>query len=279
MEIRELRYFAAVAEELHFGKAAQRLEMAQPPLSRAIARLERQLGVTLLERTSRSVTLTEAGAVLLSEARSILSAVAAAERRTRQAAQSRPRLVLAVKSGTAGGLLAKLLDAYRAEPGAATVDLLLCEAHQQQELLHNGQADVALLHLPFDSTAGLDSEILYTEGQVAILPASHRLAGRSEVRVAEVSALPELPMARWPDHDGSYPEGPGPEVKNLTQLFQLIALGHATVIIPESAGADLRRDLAAVPVLDAPPVTTVIAWPPQSRLRAAADLIRVATRL
>ncbi|MFF4632579.1 LysR family transcriptional regulator [Streptomyces griseorubiginosus] len=279
MEIRELRYFAAVAEELHFGKAAQRLEMAQPPLSRAIARLERQLGVTLLERTSRSVTLTEAGAVLLSEARSILSAVAAAERRTRQAAQSRPRLVLAVKSGTAGGLLAKLLDAYRAEPGAATVDLLLCEAHQQQELLHNGQADVALLHLPFDSTAGLDSEILYTEGQVAILPASHRLAGRSEVRVAEVSALPELPMARWPDHDGSYPAGPGPEVKNLTQLFQLIALGQATVIIPESAGTDLRRDLAAVPVLDAPPVTTVIAWPPQSRLRAAADLIRVATRL
>ncbi|KUN65821.1 LysR family transcriptional regulator [Streptomyces griseorubiginosus] len=279
MEIRELRYFAAVAEELHFGKAAQRLEMAQPPLSRAIARLERQLGVTLLERTSRSVTLTEAGAVLLSEARSILSAVAAAERRTRQAAQSRPRLVLAVKSGTAGGLLAKLLDAYRAEPGAATVDLLLCEAHQQQELLHNGQADVALLHLPFDSTAGLDSEILYTEGQVAILPASHHLAGRSQVRVAEVSALPELPMARWPDHDGSYPAGPGPEVKNLTQLFQLIALGQATVIIPESAGTDLRRDLAAVPVLDAPPVTTVIAWPPQSRLRAAADLIRVATRL
>ncbi|TCR26309.1 LysR family transcriptional regulator [Streptomyces sp. BK205] len=279
MEIRELRYFAAVAEELHFGKAAQRLEMAQPPLSRAIARLERQLGVTLLERTSRSVTLTEAGAVLLSEARSILSAVATAERRTRQAAQSRPRLVLAVKSGTAGGLLAKLLDAYRAEPGAATVDLLLCEAHQQQELLHNGQADVALLHLPFDSTAGLDSELLYTEGQVAILPASHRLAGRSEVRVAEVSALPELPMARWPNHDGSYPEGPGPEVKNLTQLFQLIALGQATVIIPESAGTDLRRDLAAVPVLDAPPVTTVIAWPPQSRLRAAADLIRVATRL
>ncbi|WP_141208815.1 LysR family transcriptional regulator [Streptomyces griseorubiginosus] len=279
MEIRELRYFAAVAEELHFGKAAQRLEMAQPPLSRAIARLERQLGVTLLERTSRSVTLTEAGAVLLSEARSILSAVAAAERRTRQAAQSRPRLVLAVKSGTAGGLLAKLLDAYRAEPGAATVDLLLCEAHQQQELLHSGRADVALLHLPFDSTAGLDSEILYTEGQVAIVPTSHRLAGLAEVRVAEVTALPELPMARWPDQDGRYPEGPGPEVKNLTQLFQLIALDHATVIIPESAGADLRRDLAAVPVLDAPPVTTVIAWPPQSRLRAAADLIRVATRL
>ncbi|WP_214109274.1 LysR family transcriptional regulator [Acrocarpospora catenulata] len=279
MEIRELRYFVAIAEELHFGKAAQRLEIAQPPLSRAIARLERQLGVTLLERTSRKVTLTEAGAVLLSEGRAILSAVAAAERRTQQAAQRRSRLVLAVKSGTGGELLAKLLDAYRAEPGAATVDLLLCEAHQQQKLLQNGQADVALLHLPFDSAVGLDTEILFTEGQVAILPTSHALAGRSQIRMAEITALSELPLARWPRPDGSYPEGPGAEVRNLTQLFQLIALGRTTVILPESASTDLRRDLAAVPVLDARPVTTVIAWPSQSRLRAVADLIRVATRL
>ena len=80
--------------------------------------------------------------------------------------------MLAVKSGTSGELLAKLLDAYRTEPGAAAVDLLLCEAHQHQKLLQNGQADVALLHLPWDSTAGLDTEILYTERQVAILPAS-----------------------------------------------------------------------------------------------------------
>ncbi|MFF4397356.1 LysR family transcriptional regulator [Streptomyces sp. NPDC001480] len=279
MEIRELRYFVAVAEELHFGKAAERLEMAQPPLSRAIARLERRLGVTLLERTSRKVTLTEAGAVLLSEGRAVLSAVATAERRTRQAAQRRPRLVLAVKSGTAGELLAKLLDAYRAEPGAAIVDLLLCEAHQQQKLLQNGQADVALLHLPFDSAVGLDTDILYTEGQVAILPVSHPLAGRPRIRVAEVAALPDLPMARWPGPDGNYPEGQGAEVRNLTQLLQLIALGRTTVIMPESACTDLRRDLVAVPVQDAPPVTTVIAWPPQSRQREVADLIRVATRL
>ncbi|WP_262058852.1 LysR family transcriptional regulator [Streptomyces sp. STR69] len=279
MEIRELRYFVVLAEELHFGRAAQRLEMAQPPLSRAIARLERQLGVTLLERTSRKVTLTEAGAVLLSEGRAILSAVTAAERRTQEAAHKHHHLVLAVKSGTADELVAKLLGAYRAEPGAATVDLLLCEAHQQQTLLQNGQADVALLHLPFDSVAGLDTEILHTEGQVAILPTSHSLAGRSRIRTAEVTSLPELPMARWPDPGGSYPEGPGAEVRNLTQLFQLIALGRTTAIMPESAGTDLRRDLTAVPVLDAPPVTTVIAWPSQSRLRAAADLIRVATRL
>ncbi|MGW3953008.1 LysR family transcriptional regulator [Streptomyces sp. NPDC004752] len=279
MEMRELRYFVAVAEELHFGRAAQRLEMAQPPLSRAITQLERRLGVALLERTSRKVTLTQAGAVLLAEARAILSAVTAAERRTRRAAAAHPSLVLAVKSGTAGELLTKLLDAYTAEPEAATVDLLLCEAHQHQQLLQDGHADVALLHLPFDSAAGLDTEILCTEGQVVILPASHPLAGRSQVRMADVAALPRLPMARWPRPDGSYPYGPGAEVRNLTQLFQLIALGRTTAVIPESAGADLHRDLTAVPILDAPPVTTVIAWPPRSRLRTVADLVRVATRL
>ncbi|MFE1406990.1 LysR family transcriptional regulator [Streptomyces sp. NPDC058770] len=279
MEIRELRYFVAVAEELHFGKAAQRLGIAQPPLSRTITQLERRLGTALLERNSRKVTLTEAGTVLLAEGREILSAVTAAERRTQRAAKAHPSLVLAVKSGTGGELLTKLLDAYATEPGAATVDLLICEAHQHRQLLEEEQADVALLHLPFDSAAGLDTETLYTEGQVAILPASHPLAIRSQIRMADVTRLPELPMARWPGPGGSYPEGPGAEIRNLTQLFQLIAFGRTTVVIPESASTDLRRDLAAVPVLDAPPVTTVIAWPQHSRLRAVADLVRVATLL
>jgi DNA-binding transcriptional LysR family regulator len=279
MEIRELQYFVAVAEELHFGKAAERLDIAQPALSRSIAQLERRLSVTLLERTSRKVMLTEAGAVLLAEARSILSAVAAAERRTQEAAQKRPRVVFAVKTGTAGELLAKVLDTYRAEPGAAEVELLLCEAHQHRRLLLSGQADVALLHLPFDPADGLDTEALFTEIQVAVLPTSHPLAGRAQIGTAELAALPDPPPARWCRPDGSYPDGPGPEVRNLGQIFQLIALGRATVVVPESAAVDLRRDLVAVPVADASPVTTVIAWPSQSRQRAVADLVRVATRL
>ena len=77
METRELRYFVAVAEELHFGRAAERLGMAQPPLSRAIQQLERRLGAPLLVRNSRGVTLTEAGLVLLQEGRAALETVAA----------------------------------------------------------------------------------------------------------------------------------------------------------------------------------------------------------
>ncbi|MBB5115055.1 LysR family transcriptional regulator [Micromonospora echinospora] len=282
METRELRYFVAVAEELHFGRAARRIGIAQPPLSRAIRQLERRLGVTLLERDSRSVALTAAGSVLLREGRAALDAVDAADRRTRRAGQAAtggPGLVLATKAGASSELLPKLLDAYAAEPDAVPVEVLLCGIGEQERLLRDGRADVALLHLPFDSTTGLDTEELITEPQVAILPTGHPLARRPHLLMAEVEALPDLPMPRWPRADGSYPDGPGPEVRDHAQLFQLIALGRTVVVLPESARSLLLADLAAVPVPDAPAVTTVIAWPPHSRSRALAGLIRTATRL
>ncbi|MFE9093351.1 LysR family transcriptional regulator [Streptomyces sp. NPDC007264] len=282
METRELRYFVAVAEELHFGRAAQRLGIAQPPLSRAIGLLERRLGAVLLERSSRAVSLTEAGSVLLREARVALEAVEAAERRTRRAALAatgRPGVILASKAGASGELLAKLLDAYAAEPDAVTVDLLLCGIGEQERMLREGRADVALLHRPFDSTAGFDTEELRAESQVVILPAGHPLTTRVQVRMAEVIELAELPLPRWPGPDGTYPDGPGPRARDHAQLYQLIALGRACWIAPESCRSQLREDLAAVPVLDAPTVTTVIAWPPHSRSRAVAGLVRAATRL
>ncbi|WP_437018032.1 LysR family transcriptional regulator [Streptomyces sp. enrichment culture] len=282
METRELRYFVAVAEELHFGRAARRLGIAQPPLSRAIGRLERRLQAVLLDRSSRAVTLTEAGAVLLREARAALEAVEAAERRTRRAAQApagQAGVVLVTKAGASSELLAKLLDAHAAEPDAAGVDLLLCGMGEQGPMLRDGRADVALLHLPFDTTAGLDTEVLCTEGQVAILPAGHPLAGRPRLRTADVTGLPDLPTPRWPGPDGTYPAGPGPRARDHAQLLQLIALGRACWIAPESCRTQLREGLAAVPVPDAPMVTTVIAWPPHSRSRAVADLVRTATRV
>ena len=282
VETRELRYFVAVAEELHFGRAATRLGIAQPPLSRAISQLERRLGTTLLERTSRAVTLTEAGSVLLREGRAALEAVEAAERRARRAAlatSGHPAMVFATKAGASSELLAKLLDAYAAEPDAVAVEVLLCGVGQQERLLRDGRADVALLHRPFDSTVGFDTEELGTEGQVVVLPAGHPLTGRSGVRLTDVLALPGLPLPRWPAADGSYADGPGPEVRDHAQLLQLIALGRAAAILPDSVRAQLPGDLAVVPVLDATTVTTVIAWPPHSRSRAVAGLVRTATRL
>ncbi|MEU2073516.1 LysR family transcriptional regulator [Streptomyces sp. NPDC013489] len=279
METRELRYFVAVAEELHFGRAAQRLAMAQPPLSRAIQQLERRLGVVLLDRTARAVALTEAGSVLLREARAALDAVEAAERRTRRAAAETPGLVLATKAGASSELLAKLLDAYAAEPGAVAVEVMLCGPAEQERMLRDGRADVALLQRPFDTTAGLDTEDLRTEQQVVVLPAGHPSAGRPQLSMAEVTALEDLPLPRWPRRGGGYPDGPGPQVRDHTQLFQLIALGRACAVVPESLRAHLRDDHATVPVPDAPPVTTVIAWPPHSTSHAVAALVRTATRL
>ena len=274
VETRELRYFVAVAEELHFGRAAERLGIAQPPLSRTIAQLEHRLGVALLTRTSRRVSLTNAGEVLLAESRAILGALSAAERRTRGAAEDRPSLVLASKAGGTGEVLAKLLDAYAAEPGAVPVEVLLCESNTHLALL-DGRADAALLHEPYEPTAGLDVEVLHTEGQVVVMSSAHPLAARSGVRQADVAALPEL--ARWPAPDGTYPDGSGVEVRNLTQLFQMVELGRTVAVLPEAYRTRLAEGVVAVPVVDAQKVTTVIAWPPHARSRALADLVRVAT--
>lgn len=112
-----------------------------------------------------------------------------------------------------------------------------------------------------------------------ILPAGHPLTGRAHVQMADVTELPGLPMPRWPCRDGRYPDGPGPQVRDHARVLQLIALGRTCWIAPESCSAQLRDDLAAVPVLNAPTVTTVIAWPPHSRSRAVAGLVRTATRL
>ncbi len=281
LETRELRYFVAVAEELHFGRAAERLGMAQPPLSRAIQQLERRLGVSLLDRNRRGVSLTGAGQVLLYEGRAALEATVAAARRTRRAGAAdspRDRLVLGVKAAGAHELLQKLLDAYAAEPGAAEIEVLLCGFCEQEGLLRDGRADVALMHTPFNSLAGFDSEELMAEGQVAILPAAHPLAARPALSLADVSDVPDLPLARWPNR-GVYPPGNGPEVRDQTQLAQLIALGRTLAVVPDSARSWMWADHAAVPLTDAPPVVTHIAWPAHSRSRALADLVRTATRL
>ena len=279
LELRELRYFVAVAEELHFSRAAERLGMAQPPLSRAIQQLERRLGVTLFARDRRGVALTGAGQVLLDEARAVLDGAAAAARRTRRAATTTTRLSLATKAGANHELLRELLDAYAAEPDAAEIEVLLCGMGEQARMLRDGRADVAIMQRPFDALAGFDTVDLLTERQVAILPAGHPLAAHPSLRMADVSDLPDLPLARWPRPDGSYEPGPGPEIRDLSQLAQLIALGHAATVLCASSRTWLWDAHAAVTLTDAPSVTTVLAWPAHSRSRAVAGLVRAASRL
>lgn len=271
LETRELRYFEAIAEELNFGRAARRLGIAQPPLSRAIARLERRLGVTLLERTSRHVALTAAGEVFRRESRKALDAMAAAARRTRRAARPDPGLVLVTKADADAGLLTPILADYAATPAAVPVEVLVCGVAEQAGILRDGRADVALLHLPWDDTAGLDTEPLRTEDQVVVLPVGHRLARRPAVTLADLAGET---LPRWP---GVPSAATGPEIRDNAQLMQLIALGRTVAVLPGSVRTHLRDDLTCVPVPDAAPTTVVLAWPERSHSRPLAAFVRSAT--
>ncbi|WP_413451658.1 LysR family transcriptional regulator [Georgenia phoenicis] len=279
LETRELRYFLAVAEELHFGRAAERLGIAQPPLSRAIQQLERRLRVKLFDRDPRGVSLTAAGQVLLAEAGPALDAVARAARLAQRAGEPARPLVLTTKAGASHALLQALLDTHAGQRDAAPLEVLLCEVGEQARLLRTGEADVALMHRPVDDLAGLETVDLLTEEQVAIVPAEHPLASRPSLTLAEVADVPDLPMARWPRPDGTYPEGPGPEVRTQSQLAQLVALGRALLVIPGSSRAWQWPQHAAVPVVDAPMITTVLAWRPGHRPHEVAPLRRAAATL
>jgi DNA-binding transcriptional LysR family regulator len=274
LETRELRYFIAVAETLHFGRAAERLGIAQPPLSRAIRQLEHRIGAELFDRGGRQVRLTPAGEVLLHEGRKALEAVSAALLRTRRAAAPAPNLVLASKAGCNSDLLTAILNRFAAEQGAILVEPLICRTGEQAELLRNGTADLALLHGPWDDTSGFDTELLAVERQVAVMAKNHRLAGRSALLMADLAGE-KLP--RWP---GQPDDGlDGPEIQEASQLTYLAALGRVVAILPESAREHARRDLAYVPVLDAPTSTVLLAWPERSRSLAVAAFVQVATEV
>ncbi|TDC74021.1 LysR family transcriptional regulator [Streptomyces hainanensis] len=287
LEVRQLRYFVAVAEELHFGRAALRLGMAQPPLSRAIRELERRLGVRLLERTTRHVSLTPAGEVLLRDAKPALDAVAAAGRRARHAGRAEPGLRLAMKADYDGGLLPRILAAYRLEPAALPVELVLVGRGEQLPALREGRADVALLPVPLADDRGLDVEPLLTEPRLVALASTDPLADRPRLRVADLAGR-TLPDGTPADRDGRPPTavtaGPSPLAEapprrlDLAQIFNLIELGSIVWFPPASvARRHPRPGVVYRTVEDLGPITLALAWPQDSRSPAVAALVRTAT--
>jgi DNA-binding transcriptional LysR family regulator len=261
MEIRELRYFVAVAEELHFGRAAQRLGIAQPPLSRAIQQLERKLGVGLLERTPQRVALTDAGQVLLAEAKHILDAVSAATTRTQRSGARPEKLVVAMKPSLDGGLLPEILAAYDVVP----VDVIVYGMGEHVELVRDGRADVLFVHDQAD-LSGLDTIEFRQEKRILVVPKTHRLADRTSIDLAELDNEKYWPRDRF-------------EVSEAGHLLQIVALGRAIALLPETAGHHLRDDLVGIPVPDAEPRRVLLAWPEGSRSPALAEFVRVATEI
>ncbi len=210
--------------------------------------------------------------MLLREGRAALDAVDAADVAAPAAppARGRTRPGPGHEGRRRRELLPKLLDAYAAEPDAVTVEVLLCGIGEQDRLLRDGRADVALLHRPFDSTERLRHRGARHEGQVVVLPGGHPLTGRAALTIADLDGEPQ---PRWP----GAPETSAPLVRDSGQLFELIALGRLVVMLPASVRGRLRPDLVAVPVLDGPVSTVVVAWPERSNSRAVATFVRVAT--
>ncbi len=295
IDLELIRRFIVVAEELNFTRAAARLGMAQPPLSAAIGKLERKLGVRLLERTSRRVTLTPAGAVLLEQGRIALEGVGAAIQRARRKGTQADRLTVAVKPGTSTDLLKKIMQAYAQDPRMPQVHLLFGHPGGPAAAVRGGAADVAILRAPFDQR-GLDTELLLTEPRVAVLPAGHPLAGRPELRRADLAGQP---MPRWagqadpaahaywtgadspsPAPDQHAETAPGPEINDISQLLDAVTLGNAVAYVPISV-ADQHRaaDLVFVPVSDLRPSEVMAAWPDTSRSRAVAGFVRAAVEV
>ncbi|MFJ1998418.1 LysR family transcriptional regulator [Streptomyces asiaticus] len=252
LEVRELRYFVAVAEELHFGRAAARLSIAQPALSKTIQRIESRLRVQLFDRTSRSVALTPAGAALLEHGRHALNAMTIAIQNTQRAASDEP-LRFVIKPGGDANLLSGILAAYAQHPRARQVDILFSGATDRTDHLHDGRADAALLYAPFDDLTGLTAETLHVEDRVAVLPEGHRLAARDSIILDD---LDDEVFPRWP---GVPDDGNGPEIADAAALIALVRIGRVIAVVPRSLITPAPPGIVCVPVTDAGPSQIVIA--------------------
>lgn len=253
IDTRELEYFIAAAEELHFGRAAARLSVAQPAVSKTIRQVESRLGFALFVRSSRQVSLTPSGEELLHHGRRALEAVDAAVERARRAGEAQAALRLVIKPGGDANLLSGILAVYGRRPDARRVEVLFSGTIDRADYLRDGRADVGLLYAPFDDLTGLSCERLFSEGRVALLPPGHCLADRGELRVAD---LEHEPVPRWKGRSG---EGSGPEVADIPQLVQMIMLGRTIAVLPRSLAEAAHPALTLVPVVDAPASHLVVA--------------------
>jgi DNA-binding transcriptional LysR family regulator len=280
VESRRLRYFVAVAEELSFVRASERLHIAPPALSRAISELEAHLGVKLFERSSRHVALTEAGSALLPDVRRALQDLDAATRRIQRLGGPEQRLTIAYKSDMDGGLLQQIRDALATEHPTASVRALLGGWGEQPEQLRQGLADVALLYEPFDQE-GLAFELLIEEPRLVALPTPHPLAGRDVVSLSQLEKEfaptpgPYVWQVRTPDGVGALPR-----VRDISHLLQLVELGEIVAMLPASVAVRFLRDpIRYRPVPELAPARLFVAWPSESESAEVAGFVRAAKKV
>lgn len=201
MDVHQIRAFLAVAEELHFGRAAERLHVAQPPLSRTIKGLERELSTRLFDRNTRSVTLTASGQALLGPAREVLEALRRAEAAVHSADEGETGLVRVSYAGlSTHRLVAQLARAVRSQRPGIQIELHSQNfAQPAMRRLVDGDSDIALGRwdvIPAD----VATEVVMRDGLVVALPDTHALAGLRRISVADLSSEPFVSL---PPHEGA----------------------------------------------------------------------------
>ncbi|PRY44944.1 LysR family transcriptional regulator [Umezawaea tangerina] len=258
IDLRALRYFVAVAEEGNFTRAAARLSMSQPPLSRAIRDLEDVIGGPLFVRGYRSVDLTPAGRVLLESVHDVEAGMRRALTLTRRAMAAQP-LRLACK-GCDAPLLVDLVARHNERHPEAPAEAVVTGSDSHAQRLRDGSLDLALLRDGFDTT-GLDSEPLREEPVVVLLPARHPLA-RREVLCAEDIA--DEPVVSFVD--------------DLSRLLAAVALGKGVAVLSTTIGAALSGSgsVVAVPATGLPTSVVHVVWAERSTSAAVAAFVRTA---
>ena len=196
MDLRQLRYFVAVAEEASFSKAAARIPISQPPLSRQIARLEQEIGVRLLERSRHGVSLTEPGRLFLEEARKTLaSAAAAIESATRGASGKIGRVTIGFGGSAAYTLLPTVLRVFRRQNPGVMLSLVSLPMTAQLDAVLDARIDVGMLMLPVRHKA-IATQRLARDPLVVAVPSGHELARRRTLRLAELAPYEQILFTR-----------------------------------------------------------------------------------
>jgi len=287
VELRHLRYFVAVAEERHFGRAAERLKIAQPPLSRQIQTLEAELGVTLFDRSRRKVELTAAGATLLEHARRVFETVELAARETRRAGRGElGRIAIGYPSSLAYSGLADLLRTFRSRYPDVAITLQGLAPQAQIDALKDGGLDVGFVRAPLDEP-GLASLPVRREPLVAVLPADHPLASRTRI---PLSLLAEEPFVLFPRSRGAaffdqlmrlcHAAGFTPRIVQEAQqldIVSLVAAGFGVSILPSSVRHVQRAGVAYRAIVGNPTTDLRIAWNKDNDapvVRALVDVVR-----
>lgn len=244
VNLRKIRYFVAVADTLHFRKAADELHIAQPALSRSIGALERELGTQLFVRDKRSVTLTPAGRQLLDDAGPLLAD--ATRRRAQRAGRGAHHLVVGFRAGI---LVTAAVRAFTAERPEVTVEVHCLEWDDQEELILSGRVDIAYVRQPIRER-GLRLVPLFAETRLAALPADHSLAQRTGLSTADLAGEPHLRYLQPAPVPGV--SGPQRPLRSVEEKLEHVAAGHGIIVLPLSATQYYSRpDVVYVPVLDA----------------------------